>query len=441
MTSVAQHAAQDNPPDPTDHAGVLAWLRACRAEQGLSTPDYDAILAENARLRRLDAERRAMREGKFISAQRRAQVDPLPLPVLLTQHLPVVEPAPVPPGEYDLKLVLYSALAPLAIQAHKAGGLRLYVVLQRQARREHGRAWYSQFEIIALYEQLGMTEKQARHDISQARGLFVADMGQDRRDRRVRRYRMIAKERVLLALDAARSGPAVLLPDAALSGSLDTFCAFAYSAYLTGNRAKLKREKLCELFGVTRPTLYAWEALASIDVRPQYLRARPPENEAESAEYAANFGDGGPIWPEVDHAAQVIRFKRQTINKYTPARTDCAPGGRSRRLKQRMKCATGASHSPECVPVRRLHATRQFDGRGGTDKQRIKQAQRDADKWQSRGKNSGRPVRTYGGYQTIPRRGAVYDLAYSPFARYFDVENARHRRELEGAWRGIYDVN
>jgi hypothetical protein len=426
-------------PDPADHAGVLAWLLAYRAEQAIPTPDYDAIPSENERLRRSDAERRAMREGQHLSAQRR--VNPLPRPVLFTQHLPVVEPAPVPPGEYDLKLVLYSALAPRAIQAHKAGGLRLYVVLQRQARQNCGRAWYSQVEIIALYEQLGMTAKQARHDLSQARGLFVAYMGQDRQDRRGKRYRMIAKERVLLALDAERPGPAVLLPDAALSGSLDTFCAFAYSAYLTGNRAKLTREKLCELFGVTRPTLYEWERLASIDVRPQYLRARPPTNEAESAEYAANFGDGGPIWHEVDHQAKVIRFKRQTINQYTPTRTGCAPGGRSKRLKRRIR-SMGATHSPECVPVRRLSATRQFDGRGGTDRQRIQQAQQDADKWQA--KHTDRPVRTYGGSQhPVPRRhhprGVVYDLAYSPFARHFDVENARHRRELEGAWRGIYD--
>jgi hypothetical protein len=33
----------------------------------------------------------------------------------------------------------------------------------------------------------------------------------------------------------------------------------------------------------------------------------------------------------------------------------------------------------------------------------------------------------------------VYDLAYSPFARHFEVENVRHRRELEGAWQGVYD--
>jgi hypothetical protein len=295
-----------------------------------------------------------------------------------------------------------------------------------------------------------MTAKQARHDIGQACGLFVEYMGRDRCDRRVKRYRMIAKERVLLALGAPRPGPAVSLPDAALSGSLDTFCAFAYSAYLTGNRAKLTRETLSDLFGVTRPTLYEWEHIASIDVRPQYLRACQPTNEAESTEYAANFGDGGPIWKEVDHEAKVIRFKRQTINKYTPTRTDCAPSGRSKRLKQRMrylKPSMGATDSPECVPGyrhRRLRATRQFDGRGGTEKQRIKQAQRDADKWQSKGKNSGRPVRVYGGSQRLtPRRhhlrGVVYDLAYSPFARYYDPENIRHRRELEGAYRGMYD--
>jgi hypothetical protein len=118
-------------------------------------------------------------------------------------------------------------------------------------------------------------------------------------------------------------------------------------------------------------------AYSQIDVRPQYLRARQPTNEAESTEYAANFGDGGPIWKEVDHEAKVIRFKRQTINKYTPTRTDCAPSGRSKRLKQRMrylKPSMGATDSPECVPGyrhRRLRATRQFDG-GGT-KEGIKQ--------------------------------------------------------------------
>jgi hypothetical protein len=242
MNSVAQHYDRDKKPTSNAEFDWLAYAHAV-AEQERQR------LAALASKRLPDDERRSIEAAQHDLERRRAEdraarlaagVDPAPRPAPIPQRLPVdqakpavdlvapVQPASAPrntpTSDYSLSLVLYSALAPLAIKARKAGGLRLYVVLQRQARRNCGRAWYTQLEIVAFYEELGMTAKQARHDISQACGLFVEYMGRDRCDRRVKRYRMIAKERVLLP--APRPGPAVLRSRRAVRQP-DTFCAFA----------------------------------------------------------------------------------------------------------------------------------------------------------------------------------------------------------------------
>ncbi len=420
-------------PDPTDHAGVLAWLRACRAEQGVSTPDYDAILAENARLRRLDAERRAMREGQRAYAQRMAHEPPSPPWSTPGDHFPPCTPQP---DEFSWRVSIYSRIALAATQRGLAEASRLYDVLQHRARAQRGNAVFTVAEATEYAAALDMDRGKVIRAIKPGTGVFwELDQRSKAPDRRRRTYVMRSKENVCRALGLDSAGPRVDLPDRAYREGLDVYKAHCYSAFWHGQEQRqYARATLAQVWRVSKQTLRQWEQVAGITVQQQTAEARVPSNELEADELQRNLtarrwltvyqtrrrrgrvisapvmttgllnSDNQPLPTYSERLEYTIREAQrsgdrelcivwQDVNAYLPGNTRLSAGARSRHIKRHLE-----------------HPKKMASAQGGNrphDLPRRFGSMVDAVTYQSRKRD--KTAKAYAGYRSPPRRFQRWD--------------------------------
>ena len=222
---------------------------------------------------------------------------------------------------------IYPIIAAAAIRRGQASAFRLYTVAQYRATLNSGRAIFSRFDLLTLCCELGiLNEQQLDRALKDGGGLFWTYSPEHKT------YKLISRAKVAAALGfTGNPGRAVALPLQAYRGRLADFKAAVYAAFLGQQRKTTpSREFLCEMFGVTVPTLLDWERRTRVKVRPRIVMAKPVADVVQgSADYqqqaAAALSDETErnrtkrVWVTiVTKRGRVIAGRRLMDNENTP---------------------------------------------------------------------------------------------------------------------------
>ena len=166
---------------------------------------------------------------------------------------------------------IYPKIAAQAIKTGHAEVYRLYALVQARAMVNQGRYIFTRAEMRAFCAGL-LNDQQIDRALAAGNGIFWSYSPNHQT------YRMVSRAKVAIALGfRGNPGRAVLLPGSAFQGRLADWKAAVYAAYLSQLRkATPSRDHLCEVFGVSLPTLLDWERRAGVKVRPRLVMSVVP---------------------------------------------------------------------------------------------------------------------------------------------------------------------
>jgi hypothetical protein len=318
----------------------------------------------------------------------------------------------------------YPQIAALAIKCGYASAYRLYTLVQVRATINQGRCIFTRAEILAFCKNLGVMNEQAvDRALYQGTSLLWTYSPEHRT------YKMISRAKVAAALGfTANPGRAVVMPPKAFQGRLADWKAAVYAAYLGQlYQATPSREYLCEVFGVSLPTLLDWEKRAGINVRPRLVTTALPAEivgpgEDQAVAYATSteldrsqtarvwltvvgkrgrliagrrlmdnhnqyFDDYWQVQQEPGwEAGSTIRLTWQTTNSYSSP-LNVAPTGRGSWLEAEIKRLTSIPDRNAMGRTERRPTDSWYDTRPGWHDNPVTAA-----KWQKRKWNRSRPV-------------------------------------------------
>jgi hypothetical protein len=314
----------------------------------------------------------------------------------------------------------YPQITAQAVKLGYAEVFRLYDLVQSLVSARLGYPFFTRAELIDL--EL-LNPQQVDRALARGRGLCWIQLSNGW-------YKMIARARVAVALDLpGKPGRAVLLPAAAYTGRLANFKAWSYAGYLAQRYEPFNsRDQLTDLFGVSLPTLLAWERKTGVKPRCRFVMADPVDIKGATGSQAQDFAiynelvrhssrrkwitivgprggvyagrrlmdnDNGELadyWAVVEapawelHGTPVITW--QTTNDYSDTPVPVAPSGRGSWLRADIRGLVipdvmGMGKTPDSFDD--LTSDRQTRPAWHDDAYR-------AIKWQGRPQNQGRPV-------------------------------------------------
>jgi len=170
----------------------------------------------------------------------------------------------------ECNINIYPKIAAVAIASGQAEAYRLYSLVLARARATRGRYIFSRTDLRALGV---LSDQQIDRALALGCGVFWFYSPAHRS------YRMSSQANIALALGfSGNPGRAVTLPIAAFEGRLSNFKAAVYAAYLAQQRRPTtSRTALAKLFGVSVPTLLAWEKKLGVQVLPRTIVADVPD--------------------------------------------------------------------------------------------------------------------------------------------------------------------
>ena len=161
----------------------------------------------------------------------------------------------------------YPQISALAIRQGFSGPMRLYDLVQSLAVSRNGRPFFSRADLTSLDLLMAQQIDRALRD---GLGLFWTRTPNGD-------YHMTSRAKVAVALKLeGKPGRAVWLPCEAFTGRMVNWKSATYAAYLAQlYRTTPSRDLLCEIFGVSIPTLLSWEHKTGIHVRRRIVMADP----------------------------------------------------------------------------------------------------------------------------------------------------------------------
>jgi len=216
----------------------------------------------------------------------------------------------------------YPVITATAIRSGLAAPARVYELVQALAVSRNGSPFFTRADLIALDL---LSEQQVDRALAAGLGIFWTrtPLGD---------YHMTSRAKVAVALGhVGKPGRAVTLPLKAFTGRLSNFKAHTYAGYLGQlRRQSPSRNRLCEVFGVSLPTLLAWERRSGVKPRPRLIMADPANLDGATGtqeQQAAIFGEidrnrGGRVWISVVGPRGGIKAGRRLMDSENQALDD-----------------------------------------------------------------------------------------------------------------------
>jgi hypothetical protein len=166
--------------------------------------------------------------------------------------------------------------------------MRVYELVQSLAAARNGSPYFARADLISLHLVDAQQIDRALRD-----GLGIFWSRTESGD-----YHMISRAKVVIALGfEGKPGRAVWLPVEVFTGRLVNYKASIYAGYLAQlYKTTPSRDFLCELFGVSLPTLLDWEQRTGIHVRRRIVMADPANLEGATGDQ----GQQVAVWDELD---------------------------------------------------------------------------------------------------------------------------------------------
>jgi hypothetical protein len=391
--------------ETADWAGTFAALGlAVRcSERAEAAPRPPAFLEEQHQLEAYDLavraryveklEQRAIAEGLAAQERRRAEVPWNGAPAPLAEAIGELK-VRAEAEDYSLGLAIYTVIqAGFNKHGVPAGAAYLYWLLQYRARHT-GRDKFTVAELRAYLEQItgqGWPERRIRDLVRPQVGLLWREAHRAAHDRRQIVYAMIAKERVMLALEVADPGAYVILADRAWQGEpckikaggkaievkalqvWEAHCWDAYASNHPGN-GRLARQTLAEGFGRTRRITIHYEKVthmaATRSVAVAEDKGKKHEAQYELAEQKRPFSwVRAQIWRYRGRRYRRVWHVWQDVNAYRSESTRLASSHRRKHLKARVRALraenvriSGVDGHPSDQDSSRAHkVTRRFE--------------------------------------------------------------------------------